>query len=252
MAAAIEDGLPEVHFNGIQPCASMKDFETLYFCNMNCGNPVLTNAWDLFRTCEKEEKLREWVQKNRPYPSENLELIRIRSETDIWNFARKAMSNYARNLSEKRLSFDLDSEIRKLKKRQARQKVIVYTRPLYDFATWYTYDWSKEAVDHSVQMGLAVVDLSVELATRKNIETVLTELDPIFYSHSGHGNEVTIFGNHNEPMIDKQNCHILKDCSASILACKTASQLGPAAIEAGCRSYMGYNDNFYKRGEMKL
>jgi hypothetical protein len=80
--------------------------------------------------------------------------------------------------------------------------------------------------------------------TRTMLESALTSKDPIFYANFGHGKEDCIVSTDN-CLVDLLNVGLLKDRVVYAFACLTASQLGPAAIARGCKTYVGWNDVIY-------
>jgi hypothetical protein len=102
----------------------------------------------------------------------------------------------------------------------------------------------KTVIEEYTKKGFSIIDLSGNLATRNNLECILTEFKPALYIHRGHGNEYSILGQGGEKIIDEDNAYLLNGCLSDVLACYTAVGLGPQAIERGCISYSGYSNTY--------
>ena len=61
-----------------------------------------------------------------------------------------------------------------------------------------------------------------------------------FVLHYGHGNIGRILGQKQLPVIDSTNVGYLRGKSLSTVSCASAFGLGPSAISAGARAYLGY------------
>ncbi len=75
--------------------------------------------------------------------------------------------------------------------------------------------------------------------TRAMFESSIRGFDPIFYANFGHGDKECIVSTDN-CLVDTLNMSLLKDRVVYAFSCLTASGLGPKAIKAGCKTYVGW------------
>ncbi|MCK5281778.1 MAG: hypothetical protein KAK00_00040 [Nanoarchaeota archaeon] len=66
---------------------------------------------------------------------------------------------------------------------------------------------------------------------------------------NGHGDDETVFGHNDQPILDKDNINLTKDKIIYALACNSLVKLGPLAIKNGAKTYIGYNDEFMWVGD---
>jgi len=181
--------------------------------------------------------------------------VHVRTETDLEQAERKRRDDYINWVKKRYLSWDLDRVVETLKKSIVQQAVIetsagrverdpvcVITRPLYDEATCVAYAHTDEVIN-VLRERVAVIDLGLEHANRRNVETVLQDLRPIYYKHCGHGTEDALLGQDDERMLDDSNVHFLAGCTVSTIACHS-SRLAKLAVERGCIAFFGYRTTF--------
>lgn len=229
---------------------------SISFCSMNCGNPIVLDIETICQETESNKKFSNWLIHGGTLSLDEIGSRTIKDRAAIWKLVEKHRTQYFKKVRGryKNLSIeDLIQKSRKTIKKKAhletshgtieRDPVIVFTRPLNDFATWYTYTWADQVIDKAKKKFITI-DLGLELANRKNLEAVFSELDPMMYVHYGHGNERCVIGSSGREIINEQNCGILRNCIVHATACYTAVHLGNIAIEKGCIGYMGYDKDF--------
>ena len=119
------------------------------------------------------------------------------------------------------------------------------TRPEHDDTTYYLSKWSEGTIDFAKQKGLRVVDLNKERANRSEVEGILTGLSPNFVVLNGHGNEKSITGHKNTPLLEAgKNEDLLKSKIIYAISCSSAKELGKKSVKKGAISYTGYDDDF--------
>ncbi len=124
-------------------------------------------------------------------------------------------------------------------------KTYLLTRPDHDDTTHYLFAWSGETMRDAEKKGLKVVDLPNKRAVRKEVEGVISKVSPNFVVFNGHGNENTVTGHNNQPIIiagDNEN--LLDKKIVYAISCSSAKNLGQKAVDAGASSYTGYDDDF--------
>lgn len=124
-------------------------------------------------------------------------------------------------------------------------KTYLLTRPEHDDTMHYLSNWSKGTIDAAKKAGIKVLDLNREKATKKEVEGRLKDLSPILVVLNGHGDENTVTGHQNEPIIIYgENEKLLKSKIVYAISCQSAKVLGQKSVDAGAISYNGYNDDF--------
>jgi len=223
---------------------------------MNCGEPIVLDIDAIYNESKSNDNFSRWLNCGGELVLDGSNLMTMKDKSEIWEIAENYRQRYYNQLKVRYEHVDLQDLVqgvgKKIQKKAhletsrgiiKRDPVVVVTRPLYDFATWYTYAWNDEVVNEA-RKRFIVIDLGLELATRKNIEEIFSELSPVMYSHIGHGNEMCIIGDKGEKIIDDRNCGILKNCLVHVTACRTTTYLGEEAINKGCVGYIGYSKNF--------
>jgi hypothetical protein len=116
---------------------------------------------------------------------------------------------------------------------------LVNIYPKFDQATVFTNMWGK-ATENAIKESYPNLTAFVnEDTNRKNVEVAL-ETEPDFAMHWDHGGKDCLGGWNKELIIDTKNVNLLADMHFYTFSCMSASRLGPAAIKAGCYSYVGF------------
>lgn len=124
-------------------------------------------------------------------------------------------------------------------------KKLLITRPEHDDTTHYISHWSKNATNVAESKGIKILDLPRERSNIKEVTSMISKQEPILIIFNGHGDEDKITGHKNEPLIIAgKNEHLLKGKIIYSISCKSAKILGPKSIDAGAKSFLGYEDDF--------
>jgi len=122
------------------------------------------------------------------------------------------------------------------------------TLPSYDDVTAYLSQWSNEIVETAKENRFRVIELKGEDANRKNFEQRMKSNKPIFVMFNGHGNEKTIAGHDNQPLLSSEENIRNEKLSQGIIifcrSCKSAASLGPECEKCGCKAFIGYRKKF--------
>ncbi|MEK7514113.1 MAG: hypothetical protein AAB580_04460 [Patescibacteria group bacterium] len=122
---------------------------------------------------------------------------------------------------------------------------MLITRPNHDVTTNYLYFWSQELINQAKKNNLKVVDLAKKRANAKEFNSVIKKIKPSLIVINGHGNGSSVAGYDDEPLvIAGQNEIILNKAIVYARSCKSAETLGPKSIKSGCKTYIGYDDDF--------
>lgn len=117
------------------------------------------------------------------------------------------------------------------------------TSPDYDKVTLYLKAWSKKLV-RSFKSNVVFHILDKKNVNRKNFESFLEKKSFDVVLLNGHGANDRLAGEDGEIILDSDNISLLKGKSVHALSCQTAKKLGPAAMEAGAKAYIGYDEDF--------
>lgn len=122
---------------------------------------------------------------------------------------------------------------------------ILITQPHYDYTTRYISAWSEKVIKIALEKNDTIVCLKDNRVNRKNFESIIIKTKPSFIMLNGHGNEDTVAGQDNKPIVQAgDNEKILAKKIIYALSCRSAKILGPASINSGAKCYIGYTDDF--------
>jgi len=129
-------------------------------------------------------------------------------------------------------------------------KQFLITRPQYDRETSYLYSFSKAIVQIAKEdKHIHLTELPGSKANRKNVESLLSTNRPTLAFFNGHGDDETVFGHNDKPVLDKANISLTKSKIVYALACNSLIKLGKLSINNGAKAYIGYKDEFMWVGD---
>lgn len=122
---------------------------------------------------------------------------------------------------------------------------MLITRPNHDLTTDYLFFWSKHIIDYAIKIKRSIVDLARKRANFKEFNSIVRKVKPRLIVLNGHGNETTVAGYDNEPLVELgNNTEILAGKIVYARSCSSAKKLGNESSKKGCRAYIGYDDEF--------
>src|SRR3989344_4384112 len=122
---------------------------------------------------------------------------------------------------------------------------LLLTRPGHDYATRYLSAWAEKFFDLAKNKNYSIIDLYHERANRKEVESVIKKRDPCFVIINGHGNDDSITGHENEPLLMAGvNSSLLTGKIIYAISCRSARVLGKEAGQYVDPAYIGYRDDF--------
>jgi len=123
--------------------------------------------------------------------------------------------------------------------------MFLITRPSHDVTTHYISAWSKEIIDFATTKNKKVIDLSNEKAVKSTVLSFFKKMPIKLVMFNGHGDESTIMGHNNQPIISSpENVGLLKSKIVYCRSCRSAQKLGPDSIISGATAFIGYDDDF--------
>lgn len=129
-------------------------------------------------------------------------------------------------------------------------KQFLITRPQHDKETSYLHSFSKAIVSIvKDKPEIRLNNLEGTTANRRNVEEGLSSQEKTLAFFNGHGNEETVFGHADKPILDGNNVALTKDKIVYALACSSLVMLGEIAVKKGAKAYIGYSEEFMWVGE---
>lgn len=124
------------------------------------------------------------------------------------------------------------------------EKRMLITRPAHDTETHYLHAWGRKVIEAADKKGIKVLDLPDRKANKRTVHNYLDKHKPGLVVFNGHGNERTIAGHRDEPLIQMNSASALKGKIVYSISCKSASELGPRCVSKGTLSFAGYAQDF--------
>lgn len=122
---------------------------------------------------------------------------------------------------------------------------ILVTIPNHDDTTRYLSAWAKLIIKLTQVKKDNITVLENKQANLKDFTIAVEKIQPSFIFFNGHGNETTVTGHNNQPLVDADiNVKILKNIIVYALSCQSAKKLGPKSIKQGAKTYIGYTEDF--------
>lgn len=124
-------------------------------------------------------------------------------------------------------------------------KTYLLTRPEHDDTMYYLSQWIKQTLEYAEGRGVKVIDLHKHRARKHEVESLLKSQSPKLVVFTGHGDNDSVRGYDNEPLISSgQNESLLASKIVYAISCSSAKSLGPKSVSAGAINYIGYDDDF--------
>lgn len=120
---------------------------------------------------------------------------------------------------------------------------VCIARSSYDLATHYLNAWVELIIKYAKKLGYHVIDIPE--ATKEKYERIVKAEEPSLFIGAGHGGYYSFAGQGREIVIMKcQNDDLLKQKICYLIACDTASELGPSTIDKGALAFIGWQEDF--------
>ena len=111
--------------------------------------------------------------------------------------------------------------------------------PNFDDVTEYSLKWA-ERLREEIGSRMEVKPLLVADAVRSRVEAALRDDLGAMLIHYDHGNEESLIGQDEVPVVDLENVDLLGGREAYNMNCLSGKTLGKAAYRNGCLAYWGY------------
>jgi len=136
--------------------------------------------------------------------------------------------------------------IQKLKPWLLKKLLIVRPKKPGDaYTEQFSFPAAELVKNKAVLEGWIVIDLQANDASREKVTSAITEQKPSFVIQYDHGSTYVLWGQESnvlEPAIDLSNVSLISGRALSTVSCQTAAGLGPSAIAATARAYLGYDE----------
>lgn len=124
--------------------------------------------------------------------------------------------------------------------------ILLLTRPNHDNLTNYLFFWCQPIIEIAQRKRFSIHDLSKKKANKKELEGHLRARKVGLVFFNGHGNEETIAGYADEPLIQLGNNEdILNGTIVYIRSCQVMQKLGDSVVAKGARACIGYRRKFW-------
>jgi hypothetical protein len=114
-----------------------------------------------------------------------------------------------------------------------------------NYTTLFSFPAATLVKNKAVAEGWTVTDLQGNNSNRTNVESNINTVKPDYVIHYDHGSNFTLYGQNANvitPAIDDANVNLLAKRAVSTVSCESANGLGPLAIAATSKAYLGYDD----------
>lgn len=132
--------------------------------------------------------------------------------------------------------------------RLVKSKKVLIIRPNCpgdNYTTLFSFPAATLVKNKAVAEGWTVTDLQGNNTNRTNVESNINTVKPDYVIHYDHGSNFTLYGQNANvitPAIDDTNVNLLAKRAVSTVSCESANGLGPLAIAATTKAYLGYDD----------
>jgi len=124
-------------------------------------------------------------------------------------------------------------------------KTILITQPAHDYTTRYISIWADKVATYAEERNNTVISLKTSRANQSTFISVIDKTNPSFIFLNGHGNENTVTGYDNKPLISSgDTLDFLMRKIIYALSCQSAKKLGHYCVHNGVKTYIGYTEDF--------
>lgn len=123
-------------------------------------------------------------------------------------------------------------------------KTLFVTRPNDDPTTHYCFYWSEQVIRKAKEKAFRVLDVIDDKVTKPIVESYLTKQEPQLLFFNGHGSPTMVSGYNGEPILTRDNVHIIPIGSiVYVRSCDVGQELG-AHIVRRSSAFIGYGKAF--------
>ncbi len=114
-----------------------------------------------------------------------------------------------------------------------------------NYTSLFSFQAAELVKNKAVAEGWTVTDLQATNTNRANVESTINSVNPDFIIHYDHGSDYALYGqsgNTITAVLDAANANLFSGKAASTVSCESATGLGPLAVDANARAYLGYDE----------
>ena len=122
---------------------------------------------------------------------------------------------------------------------------LLITRPDHDPATKYLSVWSEKIIQEAKDKKHTIFDLPGKSASKKELTTRISKLNPTLVVLNGHGDDDLITGQNNEVLVKAgENEELLQKRVTYAVSCRCGKKLGSKVVKTKGTAFIGYDDDF--------
>lgn len=125
-----------------------------------------------------------------------------------------------------------------------KKRRLLVTRTRDDYANEYCYVYAEEILLIAQGLGWNADKAENENNTRKEVEKRLKKTAPDFVFFNGHGDPNSVTGYMREELVTAKSATLLSKKIVYARSCDALDGLGNAAVEGGCKAFIGYKGKF--------
>jgi hypothetical protein len=126
--------------------------------------------------------------------------------------------------------------------RKTQDKKILMVAPSFDEASKVSFSWYKDALKKLRKSGWEITTLEKNQVTRYNFEREIRGND--IFAYWNHGDYDKLADKDKNNLVDTENAFLLKGKEVWAMACRSARDLGDAAVKDGAKLYQGFRKVF--------
>ncbi|MEA3255102.1 MAG: hypothetical protein U9Q22_04655 [Candidatus Altiarchaeota archaeon] len=122
---------------------------------------------------------------------------------------------------------------------------MIIIRTNHDIQTSYLFKWSNAIIEEAEVRDFIVNKIEGGDITERNLRGRVKKRQPSLIFFNGHGSKNSLINNQKKEFINLDSADVFKGTIAYTRACECLVELGPEAVEKGCRSFIGYKKKFW-------
>ncbi len=122
---------------------------------------------------------------------------------------------------------------------------MIIIRTNHDIQTTYLFKWSDAVIEEAKTRGFRVDKMEGNGISAETLRKRIKNRQPHLIFFNGHGSKSSIYDNQKKEFINLDSADIFRNTITFTRACMCLAELGPEAVENGCRAFIGYKRNFW-------
>lgn len=122
---------------------------------------------------------------------------------------------------------------------------MIIIRTNHDIQTSYLFEWSDAVIEEAEKRNFTVNKVEGKDITEDNLRKRIRSRQPSLIFFNGHGSRRSLINNQKEEFINPDSADVFNKTITFARACECLAELGPEAVEQGCRAFIGYKKKFW-------